>query len=1056
MGWALRRPLTVVALVIAIVASSFMGLRQMSKDILPNLDIPIIYVAQPYGGMDAAQMESFLTYYYEYHFLYIAGIEHVESKNIQSMALIKLQFHPGTDMAQALAQTVQYVNRARAFMPVGILPPFVLRFDVGSAPVGDLVFTSDKRTLGELQDYALNYVRPLFSTLPGVSSLEPFGASQRTIVVSLDPQKLRDYHLSPQDVTLAVNQANQVQPSGNINMGSLYPIVSLNSVVSDIHQLDDVPLRTGTYPTVLLKDVAKVEDGTDLQTGYALVNGKRTVYLPVTKRADGSTLSVVKAVRDNLARFQNVLPEDVKISFEFDQSGYVRRAIGSLVLEGILGALLTGLMVLLFLRDPRSAFIVVANIPLALMGAVLALWVTKQTVNIMTLGGLALAIGILVDESTVTIENIHSHRDNGKSLARATLDASTEIVVPLLLNLLCVLAVFIPSFFMKGVAHALFVPLTLAVGFSMIGSFLLSRTLVPVLAVWTLKERHASSSLKGIPGRGTAGFLKFRANYMKMLGGIFPFRKIILLGYLLGTGGVIYLLFGFAVGREIFPRADKGQLQIRFRDPAGTWIDHTESTVLKALEIIKQTAGPENIESSVGYVGTMPPTYPINMVYLWTSGPQEAVLQVNMNRKAHLSMEKLKEALRKKFAEKLPETKISFEPSSLLDRIMSLGATTPIEVAVSGKNLVDVRAYAEKVKGALETLPFLRDIQYPQVFDYPTIKVTADRKKAGILGMTLAGIGNDLVPATSSSRYIVPCFWEDPRNGINYQVQVQVPPGMIKSMEDIRNLPVSLNGGEILLGGVADVQEGTSTGEFDRYNMQRVASLTANLSGKDLGRASQSVMNALKPLAASKPKGVEVNVRGQTADLNHIFSELTLGLGLAVVVIFLLLTANFESLALSLIVLSTVPAAIAGVGLALFLTHSTLNLESFMGTIMTIGVAVANAILLVTFAERNRLQQGNAWKAAVEGAQSRLRPILMTTLAMIAGMLPLSLGLGDGGQETAPLGRAVIGGLTGATLATLVLLPLIFAVIQKNRPVRSASLNPNDPDSEYYKERRAK
>ncbi len=1041
----MRRPLTVVVAVIGIVFCSFLALQQMKKDILPNLGIPIIYVAQPYTGMDASQMESYITYYFEYHFLYIAGIEHIESKNVQSAALIKLQFYPGTDMAQALSETVNYVNRAKAFMPAGMVAPFVVRFDSGGLSVGDVVVSSPKRTLAELQDFALNYVRPMFATLPGVSATPPFGAGQRTVVVSIDPAKLSRYHLSPEDVVLAVSRGNQPMPSGNIIKDGMYPVMSLNSVAGDIHELDELPLRVGTYPVVLLKDVATVKDGADLQVGYALVNGKRTIYLPLTKRSDASTLSVVDEVKRNLARFQSMVPEDVKVTYEFDQSGYVRRAISSLVLEGVLGAILTGLMVLLFLRDPRSAFIVVLNIPLALMGAILALWVTKQTINIMSLGGLALAIGVLVDETTVTIENIHTHRARGKSLAQASLDASSEMVTPLLMTMLCVLAVFIPSFFMSGVAHALFVPVALAVGFSMVASFFLSRTLIPVLSVWILKEKPGHTPMK----KGIPFFSGFRENYARILGRSFPFRKLILGVYLAGTLGIILLLFGFFVGREIFPQVDTGQFQVRFRAPSGTLIDQTEAVVLKAIDIIKAEAGPENVESSLSYVGTMPDTAPVNMIHLWTSGPQEAVLQVTLKPQAHVRIEAFKETLRRKFAEKIPETEISFEPSSMVDRIMSLGANTPIEVAASGRDLAEVRAYAEKIRDALKGLPFLRDLQFGQDFDYPAVKVTGDRKKVGILGTTLAAIGTDLVPATSSSRFILPTFWADMKKGINYQVQVEVPPGTFQ-LKDIPNLPVSLNGGVIPLSRLADVQTGTTIGEYDRYNMQRVASVTANLSGLDLGRASQRILEALKPLESSKPRGVEVHFRGQMEALNNIFYELTLGLLLAIGVIFLLLAANFESASLALVVLSAIPAVLGGVGLTLFLSGTTLNLQSFMGAIMAVGIAVANAILLVTFAERSRLSGVGAWKAAVEGARGRLRPILMTSFAMIGGMLPMALGWGEGGQQAAPLGRAVIGGLIGATLATLVILPLVFAMVQKIKPVKSPSLNPNDPESGYY------
>src|SRR5438477_4935855 len=490
---AIRRPLTIVIVVIAVVLGSLLALRQMPRDIFPSLGVPTIYVAQPFGGMDPAQMEGYLTYYYEYHFLYITGIEHVESKSIQGASLIKLQFHPRTDMSQAMSETVAYVNRARAFMPPGTVPPFIMRFDAGSVPVGNLVFSSETRSVGEMQDAALNLVRPLFATLPGVSAPPPFGGSARSIVINVKPDRLRSYNMSPDEIVAAITAANVISPSGNMPIKRKYPMVPLNSVVKNIKDLESVPIRTGTYPAVFLRDIGEVKDASDIITCYALVNGRRTVYVPVTKRADASTLSVVNLVRKSIPKFQSVVPADVKVSYEFDQSPYVTRAIAGLTLEGALGALLTGLMVLLFLRDWRSALIVVVNIPLSLMGAVLALWVTKQTVNIMTLGGLALAIGILVDEATVCIENIHTHLGRGASLKRAARDATTETTIPRLLAMFSILAMFVPTLFMVGAAREMFLPLSLAVGFSMIASYLLSTTLVPILSVWLLRGHEESA-----------------------------------------------------------------------------------------------------------------------------------------------------------------------------------------------------------------------------------------------------------------------------------------------------------------------------------------------------------------------------------------------------------------------------------------------------------------------------------------------------------------------------------------------------------------------------------
>src|SRR6266849_3939568 len=543
---ALRRPFTVLVVVAALALGSIVALRLMPRDIFPTLGIPTIYVAQPFGGMDPAQMEGYLTYYYEYHFLYVAGIEHIESKSIQGAAIIKLQFHAGTDMSQAMAETVAYVNAARAFMPTGTLPPFITRFDAGSVPVGNLVFSSETRSVGEMQDAALNLVRPLFATLPGVSAPPPFGGSARSIVINVKPDRLRAYNMSPDEIVSAITAANLISPSGNMPISTKYPMVPLNSVVRNIKDLESVPIRTGMYPAVFLRDIGEVKDASDIITCYALVNGRRTVYVPVTKRADASTLSVVNLVRKNLPKFQSVVPADVKVSYEFDQSPYVTRAIAGLTLEGGLGALLTGLMVLLFLRDWRSASIVVINIPLSLMGAVLALWITKQTVNIMTLGGLALAIGILVDMSTVVIENIHTHLGRGKRVAPSVVDSGQEVALPLLVAMLCVLAVFVPSFFMVGAAKAMFLPLSLAVGFSMIASYLLSSTLVPILSVWVLRgHEQAAEGQPKVEGQ----FAKFQKRYAGMAQKVVRVRWLVW-GIYLAIAGVVIVFLGQRLGTE--------------------------------------------------------------------------------------------------------------------------------------------------------------------------------------------------------------------------------------------------------------------------------------------------------------------------------------------------------------------------------------------------------------------------------------------------------------------------------------------------------------------------
>jgi len=1042
-SFALRRPISLLMTIVAAALVGFLAIDRMARDIFPDLGVPVLYVAQPFGGMDPAQMEGFIVNYYEYHFLFITGIEHVESKSIQGVGLIKLQFHPGTNMAQAVAETVSYVDRARAFMPTGTLPPFVMRFDGGSVPVGDLVFSSRTKTVAELQDAALFKVRPLFATLSGVSAPPPFGSSQRTIVIRADPGKLRAYNMSPDEVVQALSAGNTINPSGNVRIGDLLPMVPTNSVVSDFKELNNIPIRSQGTRTIFIRDIGSIEDGADIQTGYALVDGHRTVYIPITKRADASTLAVVQAIKTNLPRFQSVLPGDIQISYQFDQSPYVTRAIGGLFFEGALGVVLTGLMILLFLRDWRSALVVALNIPLAILASVTALWVSGQTINIMTLGGLALAVGILVDEATVTIENIHTHLAHGRSLARAASEATAETTLPRFMAMLCILAVFIPAFFMTGAAHNLFVPLALAVGFSMVASYLLSSTFVPILSVWVLRM----TSTHGQP-RETF-FDRLRGKYDRLARSIVKRRRIVVFYYLLITGAII-LLVGGGLGTEIFPLVDTGQFQLHLRAPAGTRIERTEQIALQTLDAIKREVGPDNVEVSLGFVGTQPPNYPINTIYLWSSGSEEAVLQVQLKRGTGIRIEDLKERLRQKFAQEMPGVRFSFEPSDIVSRVMSFGAPTPIEVAVSGPNLADSRQYAEKLRGVLAQVPTLRDLAFEQELDYPTVKVNVNRERAGVLGVTAEDVAKSVVAGTSSSRYTSANYWADPKSGIGYQVQVEIPVQQMNSLEEVKNLPIARRTAQqIDLRNVASVTDGTAFGEYDRYNMQRMLTLSANISGEDLGHAAARVQQAIRD-AGKPPARVQVIVRGQVQPMAEMFGGLSVGLFMAIGVILLLLTANFQSFRLSLAVLLTIPAVIAGVAIVLWLTRTTLNIQSFMGVIMAIGVAVANAILLVTFAERSRVEGREPWEAAIEGAGSRLRPILMTSCAMIAGMIPMALGLSEGGEQTAPLGRAVIGGLIGATCATLIVLPAIFATLQSRQARISASLDPDDPNSPYF------
>jgi multidrug efflux pump subunit AcrB len=693
------------------------------------------------------------------------------------------------------------------------------------------------------------------------------------------------------------------------------------------------------------------------------------------------------------------------------------------------------------------------------MAAVVGLWLCGQTINLMTLGGLALAVGILVDEATVEIENIHTQMQHTDSIALAVRQGNLQTAIPRLLAMLCILAVFIPSFFMEGAARALFVPLSLAVGFSMIASYILSSTFVPVASTWLLKHSlHAATTSH--PSRWGA---RVRSGFELLLNTLVRWRWPVTGGYLAACAAII-VFFGSRLGMEIFPTMDAGEFRLRLRAADGTHIARTEEIAIDVLKLIEEQVGRDKIALTLGYVGVVPSSYPINNVYQWSRGPEEAMLRIRLKPGSGVGTEAMKEVLRHELARSIPGVRFSFEPADIVSEVMSFGAPTPIEIAARSANLAENRKFIGKVRERLSTLPALRDLQVSQALDYPTVDVRVNRELAGISGVTMSQVTRSVVAATSSSRFVVPNYWPDPKTGIGYQVQVEIPQPVLRSTADLAALPVLHQGSnQVLLRDIASFSDGVMPGQFDRYNMKREITLTANIAGTDLGSVARQVTRELAEIqrqddaekdviekAGGKPVRVTHELRGQIPPLRSMLSGLGVGLVLAVFVIFLMLTANFQSLRLSLAAVSTAPAVIAGVVLMLFVTRTTLNIQSFIGAIMAIGVAMANAILLVTFAENIRLQGADASVAAVVGTASRLRPILMTSFAMLAGMLPMALALGESSQQTAPLGRAVIGGLLAATFSTLLVLPAVFALLQRRATRQSASLDPEDPLSQYY------
>jgi multidrug efflux pump subunit AcrB len=1062
---AMKRPITTLMLVVALISGGIFAGTSMRVDIFPSLNVPKIYVFLDFIGMSPDQMEGFIVNELELYFQYVDGIKDINTRNIQQVALCELSFFNDTDMGQAMAQVVAMSDRAMSWMPKGTLPPMIMRMDAGSVPVGYLVFESTETSLGAMGDLAQNIIRPLVQqNVPGTVAISPFGPNMRSIVVNVDPNKLLDYNLTPQQVIEALAAGNTVIPAGNVYIKDSMPMVANNATVGDIQKLGNIPLRLER--NVYLRDVATIQDYVDITYGYALVNGRNSVYLPIIKKDTGSTLTVVADINKNMELFRSAVPKDVTVKFEFDESPTVVAAVRSVATEGLIGAGLTGLMILLFLGDPRSVLVVVANIPLALLGSLVGLYATGNTINIMSLGGMALAIGILVDEATVTIENTHVQMEHTPHVATAVLHASNATAVPRLLALLCILSVFIPAFMMQNPLKSLFMPLTLAVGFAMISSYILSSTFVPILCVMLLKHKggHAEEK-KGLFDR----FLKI---YSSAVSWFVRLRLIVVAAYI-GACAVVLVGLGLQVGRELFPQIDSGEFVLRFRPPPGSNFELTRQMALKCLEEIEREAKSENIEITMGYVGQVAPNFGIDNMVLFMRGPDDGQLRVALSESSGIKLDEFRERMREVLpknvipwmakrleqgglssAEAQRQAKLStfgFEPGDIVTTVMSFGSSTPIAVRIVGTDLKMVRQHAEKIAANMRRIPFLKDVGYVQQLDYPTVELEIDREKAGLSGATVMDVEHAVVMATASTRFASLNYWIDSKTGFDYLVQIQVPPLRIEKPEDIETLPVqSVNPlVNLMIRDVATVRRGVRPGEIDRDMSQRYVTLTANVEGEDMGRASDQVAEALAA-AGDPPRGVRVETMGQLPPMLEMFKSLAVGLGVAVFVIFVLLTAYFQSPRLALISIGAVPGVLAGIATILYLTNTSLNIESFMGSIMCLGVSVSNSVMLVTFMDEHWKGGSSSTEAAIAGASERLRPILMTACAMTVGMVPMALALERGSQMQAPLGRAVIGGLVMSTFATLLIVPSIFAVVIGRKQPRSPSIYPDDPESSHY------
>lgn len=1038
---SLKRPIAVLVFVMGLVVFSIMSATKIPVDIFPKLNSPVIYVIEPYGGMSPAQMEGFFATRMQDQFLYIGGIKEISSRSVQGLTIVKLSFYEGSDMAQAAAEVAIQVNRAMKFFPPGALPPQVVRYDASSVPIGDLVFSSKTRPLKEIHELAVTRVRPLFSTVPGLTAPPPIGTNARTIVINLDPQKVRALNLSPDEVVEALASNNAMTPSGNIRVDNTTYITTLNSLEERVADFGQIPVSTQGRRTVLLRDIANVADGSDVTSGYALVNGSRSSYIPVVKTADASTWDVVTALKAKLPEMRSLLPDDIEVNYEFDQSIFVINSVKSLLFEGGLGALLTGLMVLLFLGDWRSSLIVIITIPVSVIAAVLCLNLAGQTINIMTLSGLALAIGVLVDQATVTIENIHQHLEMGKPKRLAIYDACKEVALPLLLILLCIIAVFAPSFIMSGVPRAMFLPLSLSIGFAMTVSYLLAQSLVPILANWMLKD-HQGHDHDTDRANSPTFFDRVRNGFMSQNRRLIASNKLVV-----GIYVVLILAlaaWGFSViGKDMLPQINSGQMVIRMKTPDGTRLERTEEEVATLLELVDEAAD-GHLAVSSAYVGVVPTNYATSNLYVSTSGPNDAVIKVALDSEYKTNIQDLKERIRGLVGEKMQDITLSFEPADLTEKLMSGGAFTPIEVQVAGRDMKEIEGYASGLVKKLSEDEHLRDVRIVQPLKFPVINIKLDRQKLAVMGLSLQAAARSITASTSSSRYTEKNQWLDQNAAYTYQVQVQIPEFAMRNLAQLQEVPLVAGQARPVLADVATFSVDTLPGEYSRTGPRRFVTVSANMHHQDLGAATLSVENAIASLGPP-PKGILTQIKGMSSLLTETLDSLQTGLGIAILVIFLLLAANYQSFKLSLVILSTVPAVIAGSIAALLLTGSTLNLQSYMGIIMSTGISVANAILIVTNAERLRWEYGDARKAALESAGLRLRPVLMTSFAMVAGMVPMALGTGEAGEQVAPLGRAVIGGLVASTLAALYIVPQVYTLLQKKTPLQDPSLLPEQP-----------
>jgi CzcA family heavy metal efflux pump len=1041
---ALRRPYTFVVLAVVIALFGIRSALLTPVDIFPNINIPVVSVVWSYNGLLPNDMSGRVIYYYErYLTAQVSDIEHIESQSISGYGVIKVFFQKGVNIAAAMAQVTASSQTVLKLLPPGITPPYVLSYNASSVPILQLALSSRALPQMKLFDLGQNFIRPQFSTVQGAAVPSPYGGKVLQVQLDLDQQAMQAHSVSAEDVVNAVSVQNLILPAGDQKIGKFDWNVSLNASPLNLDKINDLPVKKINGTVIFVRDVAFVHTGSPPQTNMVRVNGARAVLMTILKAGSSSTLAVIDGIKSVLPRVQESLPSSLNLRAVGDQSVFVKAAVFGVVREAVLAAVLVGVMILLFLGSWRSTIIILTEIPLAVLFSLTALSLLGETINVMTLGGLALAVGILVDDGTVTIENVNYHLEQGKEIEPAILDGAQQIVIPAFVTLLCLCIVFVPMFQLSGVAGYLFRPLAEAVVFALIGSFILSRTLVPTMANYLMRAHHHSietdighdrleSRTRNPILRFQQGFEKrferFRGRYRALLAMALARPKTFIVAFL-ACVVVSFVLTPF-LGSNFFPAVDSGQILMHVRAQPGTRIEETARLFEQVEQTVRATIPPSQLDNIVDNIGV--PFSGINMAYqnTGTIGPEDGDALISLKEDHGPTADYVK-ALRTVLPQKFPGTVFSFLPADIVSQILNFGLPAPIDIQIVGNNQKGNYAYANDLLKKIRMVPGIADLRIQQIFNYPQLNVEVDRTMAAEVGLTQRDVANSLLVTLSGSGQVKPNFWLNPENGVSYPIVAQMPQYRVNSISDLSNIPITStdNGAQRYLGGLAQISQGPSPGVVSHYNVQPVIDIFGDNQGRDLGSVSTDISKILAETKKDLPRGSYVVLRGQVQTMNNAYSELYLGLAGAIVLIYLVIVVNFQSWLDPFIIITALPGALAGIVWTLFITGTTLSVPALTGAIMCMGIATANSILLVSFA-REGLENGlDAATAAMESGFTRFRPVLMTALAMIIGMVPMALAMGEGGEQNAPLGRAVIGGLAIATVATLFFVPTVFSVL---------------------------